>query len=398
MKADDPGRCCITDPQGWYRDPDSRIRKRFTIYRDHGCDTLRVEIDWRSMETREGYWDTSVTDRYLRLAVEYGFRLKIIVGVMMAPPGWFLDANPDAVILDETGLPSRNTLSYWYPKLKETIRSRTRRLYDVVKAAGAWPFVDFIIPAFGPAGEPIYPHPWTLGMDDRAVTFWCYAPAAQRDFRANMRRKYRTIAAANKAWGASFTDWKQLTVPKPGAVQGALWQDVLTWYRDSKRRFVEWQAYSDSQLVRSYTSRRIETLVYVPGTHYTDADWEEAVRTGRGNDWIKLMADSRWLIDAAAKCKWWLQYTGAENEPEVAALRRYLDARGYRQIHMWAENAGYYDCAKDPVRLAQICLKYNLWGLDLTHGHFLFEADGITPNAIMSELGRAFTMLRNARH
>ena len=134
-------------------------------------------------------------------------------------------------------------------------------------------------------------------------------------------------------------------------------------------------------------------LIYVPGTSYSEQDWVDAVRTGDGNVWIKLMADSMFLIDTAAKKKCWLQYTGVENADEVARLRKYLDDRKYADVEMWGENAGSYECAKDPVRLAEIIIQNRLYGLDFTHAHFALEEDGVTPNHIMPELKKAYRMI-----
>jgi hypothetical protein len=57
--ADVAGRCCMTDPQAWYFDPPEKIEARFRLYREMGVDTLRVELDWRQLETAPGVSSSS---------------------------------------------------------------------------------------------------------------------------------------------------------------------------------------------------------------------------------------------------------------------------------------------------------------------------------------------------
>ena len=89
-------RCCVTDPQAWYSDTEEHIRKRFDIYKANGVDMLRAEIDWSLAEPEEGKWRSDEICRYLKIAKEYGFRIKLIIGTMMSPPGWYLQKHSDA--------------------------------------------------------------------------------------------------------------------------------------------------------------------------------------------------------------------------------------------------------------------------------------------------------------
>lgn len=386
------GRCCMTDPAGWYRDPPEKIEKRFALYKALGVDTLRIELDWRSLEPAEGRWDSAWIAPYLDLARSHGFRIKLIVGALMGPPRWFLDAHPDARITDEDGRTSANTVSYWYPGLHRLIEDKTVRIARIARSYGLLDAIDAVIPALGPAGEPLYPVPWTLGPDVARQTYWCYDVHAQADFRARMRARYRTIAAANATWSTRFATWSDVRVLPPGERPGAYWEDVLTWYRDTKRAYVTWQIMS---LRRAFPGKAI--LLYVPGTAYSEADWQDAVRTARGNDAIQMMADSFWILDTAARTNCQVQYTGCENAAEVARLRAYLDAKGTANLPMWGENAGTPGAANDPAHLADVVLRYRLVGLDYTHAHFVFEPDGVTPNRVFPLLKEAYARIRAAR-
>ena len=386
-----PGRCCMTDPQGWYFHPAEKIAARFRAYREIGVDTLRVEMDWRQLETSPGVWDLTAFRTYLGLVREHGFRVKLIVGALMGPPQWFVQQHPDALITDENGQVSLNTLSYWYPGLQALMTDKVRGIRQALADTGLADRVDFVIPALGPAGEAIYPVPWTLGEHVKAQTIWCYDVHARASFRAAMRAKYTAVADANRTWGTSYASWDEVSPPRPGERPGAMWHDLLTWYRDSKRSFCAWQV---ADLQRQFP--RARALIYVSGTAYTPEHWQEAVRTGRGGDAIQMMADSFFLMDLAARTGSELQYTGCENEAEVRRLRTYLDARGASAPPMWGENAGFAGAAGNPGHLADVVLGCRLAGLDYTHAHFAFEADTVTPNAVMPLLKQAYARVAAA--
>lgn len=392
------GRCCITDPHAYYQDPIATIAKRFEMYREIGVDTLRVEISWRDfLGDEEGTWNDSRLRNYLQEVKRTDFRLKMIVGTIMAPPAKFLERVPEAQIINEDGVYSRNTVSYWYPGLQALLKKQAKRQFDYLKSAGLLDRTDYVIADFGPAGEPIYPAMWTMGgMTDRE-TFWCYAPNAQKDFRTKMQAKYRSIAKANTAWDSDFKDWAEVSVPKPGTRPGKFWEDVLTWYRDKKREFVVQQIAMFQNLARSYTRGRMKVLMYIPGSDVRQADWDDAVRTGSGNAMVRLMCDSRWLIDTAVKKNCVLQYTGVENRPEITYLKEYLDKSGHKGYPLWGENAGDPVPADNPLALAQIIVDLGLLGLDYTHSHFVFEKDNITPNARFAKLREAYALLRKTQ-
>jgi len=376
-KLPEPMGCCITDPTHFWNDSEVNIRRRFDLYKSAGIDTIRTGAEWRDLEgEKEGQWKNDALLRYFKLIKEYNFRVKFIVGVLQGPPGWFLDQHPDAQITDENGGHSRNTVSFWYPNLHRVVDEKTRGIFEFLKKAGIAENVVEVIPSFGPAGEPIYPVPWTLGPKFPNQTYWCYDEHAQADFRARMRGKYGTVDAANRAWGTKFASWDDVKVLKPGEQPGTYWNDVLTWYRDTKRSFIEWQI----DHLRKYAGRGAKVVLYIPGTAYTRQEWDEAVRTAKGSDNIKAMSDSMFLIDIAAKKRCWLQYTGCENGPEVERLCDYLDEHGYKGIEMWGENAGNSYAAGDPLHLADVITQNKLWGLDYTHAHYAFEKDGVTPN------------------
>ena len=388
----EPMGCCITDTYQYYNDNEANIRHRFDLYKSIGIDTIRVGVEWRGLEgEKEGLWRNDALLHYFKLIREYGFHVKLIVGVLQGPPGWFLDKHPDAQLTDENGGHSRNTISFWYPDLHRLIDEKTQGIFAFVKKAGIADNIVEVVPSLGPAGEPIYPVPWTLGPGFDHQTYWCYDNHAQSDFWAKMKKKYATISAANKAWGTNFTSWENVIVLKPGVQPGAYWNDVLKWYRDTKRNFIGWQI----DHLKKFAGKNSHVVVYIPGTAYTQREWDEAVKTAMGSDSIKGMMDSMFLIDLAVRKNCRLQYTGCENAGEVERLRHYLDERGYNNVKMWGENSGCELAAGDPGHLADVIIKNRLWGLDYTHSHFAFMEDGITPNPkVWPQLKQAYERIQ----
>ncbi len=385
-------RNCVSDIHDWYYVPESELRERFNFYKMTGVNILRVELSWRNLEKQEGVWDENegIFD-YLRIAKEYGFRTKIILGVIMDPPQWFFDKYPASKFIDQNGRTTPNCFSFWYPDLKNVITEKSDKMVAMLKSKNLWDNVDFIIPALGSAGEPIYPPLWTLPAGFTSQTFWCYDDNAQLSFREYAKSKYITVDDANQTWSTTFASWDEVEVLQPGTKPGPYWNDVLTWYRDFKRSYIEWQ----TQQAQSYvagTSKKL--LVYIPGVEYTESGWNSAVQTGRGNDDIMVMADSKFLVDLAAGKNYMLQYTGMNNENEVKKLRQYMDSKAYT-TEMWGENVGNAGGASDPEDLARIIVENKLFGLDYTHGKYMFEEGTLIPNENMESLKKAYKTIQD---
>jgi hypothetical protein len=383
-------RNCITDIQPWYYAPDAEIRRRFDSYKKIGANVLRIEYSWRDIETAEGRWnEKSRLFNYITIAREYGFRVKLIMGVMMSPPQWYLNKYPESRLRDEDGRTSENMMSIWYPGLKRLIVEKTIKMKEILKRKGLWDSIESIIPSYGAAGEPIYPPLWTLGPGFPRQTFWGYDANAQRSFRAYAKNKYASLSNANTAWNTAFASWNDVVVLKPKIKPGRYWEDMLTWYRDSKREYIAWQTQQTLDLIRGDNKK---VIIYVPGTEWTKRGWDDAVAAAHGNENIQIMADSKYLIDLAAEKNCMLQYTGMPNAREVKKLRNYMDIKKYK-VEMWGENAGMPEHAGDPVGLARIVIENKLFGLDYTHGHFLFKDNGFEPGKNMAQLKTAFEMI-----
>lgn len=137
--------CCITELGFYVLSDESKIRKRFDIYKSIGNNMLRIAISWSLVEPEEGKIDQKHIDQltnYMKIAEEYSFKIKLIFGIMMAPPKWYLDKYPDAMLEDQNGLHPGNTLSYWYPDVKKVSKGKTALLMKLLKDKGVWDNID----------------------------------------------------------------------------------------------------------------------------------------------------------------------------------------------------------------------------------------------------------------
>ena len=345
---------------------EERIRARLDSYEEIDVELLRLHAFPGGGAGRSPY---------LRVLEDYDFRVRMI-----------LYSLPNQQLQDQNGVTRGKTINFWTPDGNEKMLAKTRGLIRQLKASPVWQRIDYLIPSLGPAGELTYLPTWTTGMPE--MTFWCYGPHAQASFRAQMQKRYGELDAANKVWGTKFETWSAVHVPKPGTHPGTFWNDVLTWYRDSKREFARWQIretqkLSDKQLV-----------LYIPGQHYTQAQWDQSVATGgkQSATAIKMMLDSDFLIQLGKEFDCDLQYTGLSRAESLYIAKRAREIGFTGKI--FGENAGSYGPASSPAGLATIIREAGFDGIDYTASQFLWEKDLRTRSPLHRELGDAFITLK----
>lgn len=391
-------RICFSDHPNWETHSADKIHKRYEIYKQAGCQMVRIHALWKSFEPSEGQWNGSAIDNLSGELKRAGFKVKLIPGVMMAPPTWLYDKYPDAKMFDQYGHYSRNCISHWYPELGSLLYTRLRNILNTLRDKDIIHLVEYIVVDLGPAGEGIYPANWTMvnvpGSKIRTEeAFACYSPLAQVDFRRHMMEKYGAINKANIAWGTEFGDWADVTIPMPNTITGRFWEDMLYWYRDTKRKTFRLQIENVTRCIEEF-GLNAKPLVYLPGQSLQPGDIKEAAKTGGGNHRVRLMVDNEYLMKLADSYGCILQNTGFENIQEVRLMKQRMIASGIDYTTVWGENAGTFNAAKDPLYLAKIVIDENLWGLDYTHTRFLFENDAVTPNGRLPWLAEAGRLIR----
>ncbi len=362
------------------------LRRHFSQYCANGVTSLRAPVSWSDQEVAPSTWRAATWLPYMQLAISYGLRLKLDLETIAAPPAWFIAANPQARLVDQNGLTTgTQMISYWYPGLQALVHAKADQILSMLASAHVLPSVDFVIASLGPADEPIYPPQWTVGNGSVAPGFWWFDANAQADFPLRMAAKYGTIQAANAAWHTGYASWSTVSIPKPGTVTGTQWQDVLAWYRDTKRRFVAWQIADTQALLAKYVptgTPRVE--VVVPGTHVPAAEWTQAVQTGSSSDpLIVQMNDTEFLIDAAAAAHAALHVTGMPEGEELQYIRSYMRAHG-DTLTVTGENVGSTDASPWAAELGSEALANDLDGFDYLFGNTLFAADQVTASPALA--------------
>ena len=375
---------CITD-LGSMQNSAETFAKRCQLYKDFGLVTIRTGTLWGDVERREGEFLPPSDQQHLYRIRDNGMRIKLILGAVSVIPDWYMAQYPDAMMVNDAGEKAISSVSYKIPGLNEKIEAGIDYIMSFYKQTGLLDLVDSIVVDLGTSGEPLYPPAWTQTPDGAYKPcgpehFWMYDPYMQADFKKVMQEKYGTIQAANEAWGQSYASFESLEVPKPETVKGTMWRDVLTWYRDVKRDFIEQNVQTYKKVVEKYAGDRVKLILYIPGQDVRDAEFEQAVESGGGSDMVKLMADSRFIIDTAKKYGCWLQCTGAETESELRYIKSYMKATGCEDIPLFGENSGGYNVGSDMKRFIDKQMRNGLAGVDLTHDQWFHEDDGYSPN------------------
>ena len=409
---------CVTENYS-PRDTAASVKKRTDLYKEFGLKTVRVATLWGSIEPlKEGTVMRPSDYNYLTWLKNNGMRFKVIVGAVSSIPNWYLQKYPDAVLLGNDGRPtanggdgtnlvkSINSVTYLMPGLREQLDRSVENIMKFYVETGLINAVDSIVIDMGPAGEALYPPGWTqvpngLYGAPTVERFWCYDKYMQADFRRAMKEKYGTIAAANAAWGknkagvqAKYTSFDALTVPLPNTHAGTMWNDVLTWYRQLKRNFIEENLKSYKRIVDKYSGGRIKLIVYLPGNEEgLDTKWQNSVNSGgaygTSDIMVKVMADSRFIMDKAVQKGCYVQYTGAENDSEVKFLKKYMADRGYN-VPLFGENAGGYDMGEHMDVVVDVIINNGLQGIDITHDQWIHTNNAANQhyNGIKSNLKR----------
>jgi hypothetical protein len=385
-------RLSIGDPENFRTDTVERIQRRFALYKSIGIGTIRCSVRWNEMERTPGNWTMPADLAYLREAKRSQLALKLLVSTMGSIPKWLSTSSPDTELRDQYGETTQLSMSYWHPQLHDFLARSTDALFKELSSGGLLDAGDMIIVDLGSAGEAKYPSAWNMREAHPQALFWYFDRNAVRNFIDVMTQKYGEISQANAAWGTHFGSWGSVELPLPNTHPGPFWNDLLIWYRDSKRAFISWQIANYQECIRKYAGNlKMPLVLLVPGEHITPEQWKADVNQGGGDLQAGAMTDTEFVIQTAARTGCWLQYTGAQDEKEVRWIREYLNDNGLGNIPCWGENAGAApNPVNNPQHLVDIADAYGLYGVEYINASYVFGSDGITPNDWFDVLRRAY--------
>ena len=208
-----------------------------------GITYIRIaEFAWNIFEPEEGIFTFDFFDRFLDLALKH--EIRVILGTPTAtPPAWASHSYPEILNADRQGVlyrhGSRRHYNYNSPKYRDLTRIIVTQLaqhYGNHPAVAGWQ-ID---------------NEFNNGVDE------FYSESDSDAFRVFLRKKYKTLDALNKAWGAVFwnqtyTAWEQIYVPRhtpTGAVNPHQQLDYLRFVSDSACSFGKLQC----DILRKYIS------------------------------------------------------------------------------------------------------------------------------------------------
>ena len=369
-----PLALCITE--GGVPLDASSVNARFREYRELGLTSVRLDLYFTNSNGRLRLAEESKNQ--FRAARKYGLKLKVIIN-----PGGTAQSDPDSKLVDAAGRTALNAVSPWYANAETYTESFVRDCLKTIQDEGFADLIGGIVAGLGPAGEPLYPPAWTQGGGDEVL--WCYADNAQSDFRSTMQDTYGTIDKANEAWGTSYASFEDISIPKEDDFRGQYLRDVLEWYRDSKRTFMDMQVRVFRSVIEELNLSDLPLILYLPGADFTEKQWESCIRTGRLIDGIRFMCDNTFTVQLARKYDCFLQYTGITGTDHLRSILIYMRDEGYSDIPVFGENAGGSLPDAQPGLLRDIILEYKLSGIDYTHCHWLFESDGRTRSEVYED-------------
>ena len=370
----------IAEPSRFAFAPIGDIERRFSSYSRIGVKSIRSGVSWADIESTKDHWRPPSNDNYMSKIVAAGFRLNLNVTTLGFAPAWFWRDNPSAEMKDAEGRTQHLMPSYWFPGLRAVSHAATARIISDLAASGLLEHVDLIFPSYGAAEEPLYP---TAGYLKFKPSFWFYDANAQTDFVRKMRQKFATIGEANSEWNTHYPSWESLEPPQPGQGTEALWRDVLRWYRDVKRDFVDWQVTDTLATLKQYNAPKTKVALMVPGSHLSEAEMDEVARhlgvdstTGSRFQSVVAQIDTDWEIELAHRTGAVMHVTSLPNTEELQFIRAYELGKHYEAGLISAENVGHVDGV--PSILSNEVLSHGLIELDQIDATDFFEPDGVT--------------------
>lgn len=200
-----------------------------------GITVIRIaEFAWNKIEPEEGRFEFGFFDRFLDLCEQKG--MKVIFGTPTAtPPAWLtekypevLNATKDGVLYRHGGRRHYNYNSPVYQELSARIVEKEAEHYGKHPAIVGW----------------------QIDNELNCETNEFYSAADSAAFRVFLKERYGTLEALNEAWGTVFwnqtyTDWKEIYVPRTVLNMGINPHQHLDYYRflsDSTLKYCGMQA------------------------------------------------------------------------------------------------------------------------------------------------------------
>jgi beta-galactosidase len=201
-----------------------------------GFNAVRTWVEWSAGEPTEGTYRLDNLDLLLRLAQEAGLRVLVQVYVDSAPE-WVGRKFPDGRFTAQSGVTLPSQAAPGFCVDHPGVRAAVLRFFEeVARRASRSPAFY----AYDVWSEPAVMN-WALPAYLPNAQF-CYCPHSLARFRTWLRARYPDLAALNRAWYRTFTDWEQVDPPRFGT--------ILT-YTD----FTDWRVYIGEKIAADLRAR-----------------------------------------------------------------------------------------------------------------------------------------------
>lgn len=211
-----------------------------------GISVIRIaEFAWSKFEPKEGKFDFSFFDRFLKLCSKK--KMKVVMCTPTAtPPAWLTEKYPEVLNKTIDGVTLRHGARKHHTNSSEKYNELVARL--VTKMAKHYANTDCIIG-------------WQIDNEINCEVCEYYAEADDKAFRTFLKKKYGKVSKLNEAWGTAFwnqdyTDWDEVHVPQPILNRGKNPSRYLDYYRyvsESARGYLGLQ----SQILRKYIKKGV---------------------------------------------------------------------------------------------------------------------------------------------
>ena len=225
-------------PEHW---PKTMWREDLERMKKTGIEVIRIaEFAWSKIEPEEGVFTYEFFDEFLDLADEVGMKV-IFCTPTATPPAWLTEKYPEVLNARMDGVLLRHGARRHYNYNSPVYQELSARITG--KSASHYAKRDCIIG-------------WQLDNEINCEVDVFYSESDTVAFRQFLKEKYGTIDALNEAWGTAFwnqtyTDWKEVYVPRTTISDSTNPHEVLDYTRfvsASARRFAKMQ----SDIIRRY--------------------------------------------------------------------------------------------------------------------------------------------------
>lgn len=339
------------------------------LYRSLGVTSIESYVTWETCEREaEGKWDWSRWDKQVEILKECD--LKWVPFLILSPaystPNWFREGKdhfPCRCL--EHGIDSKIE-SLWNPNLPKWI---DRLIGEFAKRYRDTGVIESVLLGIqGDFGEAIYSvwgGGWTFnvpGEYHNHAGYWCDDPYALADFRKFAEKRYKTVAAVNKAWGTEFKSLSEVNFPgrkdelaafqklvESGDVHARRrWIDFIDWYREAMTDWSDWWM----EITRKHFP---DTPIYLctgGDAHPTHgSDFAEQCRvaakhgagvriTNEASNYATNFVITRWVASAGKHygAYYGFEPAGAEDEKGIVARIYNATASGANQLHDYNPN------------------------------------------------------------